>query len=406
MAQTYSSIKEAGNSPSRNLIWNPIQNNNAEWQDNTWSTASSSDSRVFVNLGWNVSSNNLGSGSISNQATNTDGENTVPGAQVGAHKLRNNQQVALSADSHLAYHTGFSYNDVFTQDSTFGSPLASEMQLSFWTSSNVTGTYIVELSTNTNYNDDMESKRGGCSQSYTINSANTWEYKTVTFPSLPTSYITSEGNRSSFFILTFWLAAGTNYTSGTLNTSWTDLIDNNGSNVWTGRAVGQTNFAASSSDEWLLSSPQLECSSIVTPFSVAPHKKYQSISTSCIKSDNRMPWPGGIMGDFSSATNCYLVNPFGSLGTGNFNLGYQQTSQANFLTRTKNIADITNFSLGNNRVFKSESGDTQSFATTVNNFSRTQLRLGSLSPGIARAGMLALFDQNKLYSGYFFELNE
>ena len=37
MAQTYSSIKEAGVSPTRNLLWNPSQWDQSLWEDTSYS---------------------------------------------------------------------------------------------------------------------------------------------------------------------------------------------------------------------------------------------------------------------------------------------------------------------------------------------------------------------------------
>ena len=399
MAQTYSSIKEAGVSPTRNLIWNPSQCSSPEWSDTSWATASSFDSRCFLQLGWNVSSNNMTNGSMTqNESGITNYE------RVNSFRITNNNSVTLSVDSHLAYHTGFTFMDVFKQDSNFGSSLASEMQLSFWVKGSAPGTYIVELSTNTLYDNNGNPLRGGSSQSYSINSANTWEFKTVTFPALPNTYVTSNALGAGFFIVTFFMAAGTNYTSGSLNTSWTDLIVEF-NNVWTGRAVGQTNMATGN-NEWSIAMPQLESSPVVTPFSVAPHKSFQSVRESNIRSTNRQPWQGGIMGDFTDPVRCFIAQPFGTFNGGNLSLGEAQTNSQSFWDRTKNILDTTTFVLGSNRVYKGASGDSSSSNSVCSYITRKEMRLSTQSPGVNRSGMLALYDANSMYSGYFFDLDE
>ena len=63
--------------------------------------------------------------------------------------------------------------------------------------------------------------------------------------------------------LFFWLVAGTNYTSGTLNTSWGAYTNAN-------RAVGQVNLADSTSNDWYITGVQLEIgtfdSNSISPF--------------------------------------------------------------------------------------------------------------------------------------------
>ena len=51
MAQPYSSIKEAGVSPTRNLIWNPSQWDTSIWEDNDFNASGGTlDKRCFSNI--------------------------------------------------------------------------------------------------------------------------------------------------------------------------------------------------------------------------------------------------------------------------------------------------------------------------------------------------------------------
>ena len=99
-------------------------------------------------------------------------------------------------------------------------------------------------------------------KSYTISSADTWEKKTLTFAG-DTSGALNNDNGSSL-TLDFWLAAGSNYTSGTLSTSWSSVTTAN-------RAVGQVNLADSTSNEWYITGVQLEAGTSASDFEFLPY---------------------------------------------------------------------------------------------------------------------------------------
>ena len=130
-----------------------------------------------------------------------------------------------------------------------GTANAEKVTVSFWVKSAKTGTYILEL-------DDRDNTRDIC-QSYTIDTADTWEKKTLTFDGDTTGAFDNDNNSSLW--LSFWLGAGTNFTSGTLATSWTSRTDVN-------RAVGQVNLADSTANYINITGVQLEANTTATPF--------------------------------------------------------------------------------------------------------------------------------------------
>jgi hypothetical protein len=134
-----------------------------------------------------------------------------------------------------------------------GTAAAEQLTISFWVKANVTGTYIVSLYDNDN--------NRVVSKSYTINASATWEYKTITFPADTTGAFDNDNEAS--LILIFRLGVGSNYTSGTLQTTWATYADANS-------AVGQTNLASAINNYWQVTGVQLEVGSTATEFEFKP----------------------------------------------------------------------------------------------------------------------------------------
>ena len=134
-----------------------------------------------------------------------------------------------------------------------GTSNAESVTLSFWVKSNKTGTYIAELR-------DTDNGRT-ISKAYTIDSASTWEKKTLTFEGDTTGAFNNDNGESLRLI--HWLYAGTDYTSGTLQTSWGTLTA-------TDRAVGQVNLADSTANDFYITGIQLEAGTTASEFEFLP----------------------------------------------------------------------------------------------------------------------------------------
>jgi hypothetical protein len=134
-----------------------------------------------------------------------------------------------------------------------GTANAQSLTASFWVKSTKIGTFICELR-------DSDNSRQ-VSKSYTVNVTNTWEFKTVTFPADTSGVLDNDNNES--LALIFFLGAGTNFTSGTLNTTW-------GSTTNANRAVGQVNIADSTSNDFYITGVQLEAGTTASDFEFLP----------------------------------------------------------------------------------------------------------------------------------------
>jgi len=140
------------------------------------------------------------------------------------------------------------------QQFAFGTSAAKSMTLSFYVKSNKTGTYAVNLE-----QDDASRVIGS---TYTINAANTWEYKTITVSGDTSGTINNDNGVG--LVVSWYLLAGSNYTS-TDNTSY-------GASANGKQAYGHsTTWGQSTNDDFYITGVQLEVGDTATPFE---HRSY------------------------------------------------------------------------------------------------------------------------------------
>ena len=143
------------------------------------------------------------------------------------------------------------------QHLNYGASSAKQLTLSFWVKSSIAATYAVYL-----YSPDGSRIIGS---TYTIDTASTWEYKTITFAGDTGGTINDDtGNGLD---LTFILAAGSDMRT-TDNTSWSAYA---GGKLAYGHTTAANAVMTTANATWQITGVQLEVGDTATPFE---HRSY------------------------------------------------------------------------------------------------------------------------------------
>jgi len=202
-------------------------------------------------------------------------------------------------------------------DLDFGKSTAKTITVSFWVRSSLTGTFSIALK-NGNYDRAYVSP-------YTITSANTWEYKSITIPGDTTGTWATDNSLG----MTLWFAMGVSAgTTAPSNNSWI-AGDYRG-------ASGTTNVMGTNGATFYLTGVQLEVGSVATGYE---YRFYQTELNLCYRyywkfSNVSSP---GFPGFIDSSSNSISAAQFpvemrttptlGTTGTAsNYSIRYYQTS--------------------------------------------------------------------------------
>ena len=123
----------------------------------------------------------------------------------------------------------------------YGTSNAEKLTLCFWVKATKTGTYVVWI-----YSPDGTRS---VAKQYTVSASDTWEKKTINIPADTGGTINNDNGEG--FRVSWFIAAGSNFTSGTLASSWE-------SHTAANTAVGQVNATDSTSNNWHITGIQLE----------------------------------------------------------------------------------------------------------------------------------------------------
>ena len=161
--------------------------------------------------------------------------------------LATTAESAVAADERVRFRQNIEGQNL--QQFSFGTSAAKSMTLSFYVKSNKTGTYAVNLE-----QDDASRVIGS---TYTISSADTWEFKTITVGG-DTSGTINDDNGAGL-IVSWYLLAGSNYTA-TDNTSYSASADGK-------QAYGHsTTWGQATNDNFFITGVQMELGEQATPF--------------------------------------------------------------------------------------------------------------------------------------------
>jgi hypothetical protein len=149
-----------------------------------------------------------------------------------------------------------------------GTSSADKTTLSFWVRSNLTGQFNIWI-----YKEDNTAR--SFVKAYTISSANTWEKKIINIPADTDSSGVINNDNGEGWRITWMLGAGSNFTSGSIGTSWENYT---AANI----GVSQTNFASSTDNEFYLTGVQLEVgefdTNTIPPF---PFESFENNLSKC-----------------------------------------------------------------------------------------------------------------------------
>ena len=175
----------------------------------------------------------------------------------------NTAESAVASDEYCRYYQSIEARDML--DACYGSSSPKKLQLSFWvkaTGTNVTGTYGVTF-----WIQDANKYQ---TASYTINSANTWEKKTIEVAT--SGHATINNDNGIGLRINFFLMAGSGYTSGTYVNQWGTASGSPGNTHFAGGHQLNT-FTSTVNNKWYMTGCQLEVADAVSEFEHRTHEE-------------------------------------------------------------------------------------------------------------------------------------
>ena len=153
---------------------------------------------------------------------------------------------SIASDELLLFYQRF--EGQFLQKMQKGFSSAKPVTLSFYVKGNASATYVAELI-------DSDNSNRHINKSFSVTTS--WSRVSLTFPGDTTGKLDADNANS--LRLHIWLHGGSNYTSGTLQTSWGSIVAAN-------RAAGISSFFDSTDREFFITGVQMELGEVAQPF--------------------------------------------------------------------------------------------------------------------------------------------
>jgi len=300
---------------------------------------------------WRVFINTAGTWEIGDEANETTP--SLPDGFSNAARIEcTTANASLAAGANIHFHQIIEGQNC--QSLQKGTSTALPITVSFWVRSNKTGKFVLEA-----YQPDNTARH--IVSNYTINTADTWEYKKITFAGDTDTDGKIDNDNGAGLGLYWWLGGGSDYSSGTQATSWTDY------NVNDILPSDHVNLADTVNNNWSITGVQVEIGSVATAFD---YESIQETLEMCQRYYQRITADGDTSQD--------LV--LGQYSTDQAYASYPLLKKMRAAPSTRTI-DITNAFNSNRNIFSSGN-------TTISAISSTQstLRLNASTFTNAVAG--------------------
>lgn len=194
---------------------------------------------------------------------------------------------------------GFNFSNL-----AFGTSSAKPFTISFWVKSSLTGNFGIGFRNGDSSGNNLTISRLA---SYTINSANTWEYKTITIPGA-TSQTWNITNGSAIVIM--WDIGDASARSSSVDTSWQTA-----NNAYPVGLTGGTKVASTTGATWQITGVQLEAGTVATPFERRSYgqelalcqRYFQTVGAG--SASNSIPFAVGQAYSTTNAVYAYTLTP-------------------------------------------------------------------------------------------------
>jgi len=246
---------------------------------------------------------------------------------------------AVGSDEYYVLFQGIESQNL--QHLQHGTSNAKSITVSFYVKSSITGTFGFSI-----YKPDNTAQV--IAKTYTINSANTWEKKTITIEG-DTGQSIDNDNGGGMYV--YWLmGAGTDFNSGASTTTWADY----GSGTTWFQASATNNIVTTAGATFQLTGVQLEVGDVATPFE---HRSFADELIRCQRYYSTTYAYGTVPGSTGTMVNAMAHSLDSSQSYPKIDWAYPQTMRA--------LPTITTYSTNNGNSGK-VSADTTDHNSLVN----------------------------------------